>query len=100
MVSGEASPRVLQAGKGDLSEPVGVGCGMGHRVADDHSETGLERGDLGRLLVVGKAILHVVDGHAALGSLEPNVRNDRHALVCAVSGSEEENRRPVVGRVF
>lgn len=73
---------------------------MGVRVADDHSEAGLEGRDLGRLLVIGQAVLHVVDGHAALGSLEARVRSDRHALVCAVSRSEEENRRPVVGGVF
>lgn len=96
----EASPRVLQTGKGDLSEPVGVGRSMRQRVADDHSESWLKRCDFGRLLVVGKAVLHVVDGHAALSTLETDVWHNGYALVCAVPSFEEEDRCPVVGGVF
>jgi len=94
---GESSTGVFKAGISNLSESVGVGRGLGQGVTDDHTETGLEGRDLGRLLVVGQAVLHVVYGHTTLGSLEAHIRNNGHALKCAVSSSEEEHCGPVVG---
>ena len=60
----------------------------------------LESGDLGVLLVVSEAVLHVVDGHATLGALESEVGHNGNPLVGAVAGAEEEHRRPVVGQVL
>lgn len=60
---------------------------------------GLEGRDLGLLRVVGEAVLHVVDGHAAVGTIEADVGNLGHAVVGAVPGLEKDHGGPVVGKV-
>lgn len=101
-VLGLREPRagVLETGEGDLAEAVRVGGRVRQGVADDHAEARAEGRHLGGLLVVGQAVLHVVDGHAALGALEADVGHDGHPLVRPVARAEEEHRRPVVRRVL
>jgi hypothetical protein len=90
-----------------LSETFGFGFRAGVDVADEHAEAlveirksnsisrypktwggktyGLEGLDFGHLLEIVQAVLHVVDSHATVNTIEAAVRDLRYTLVGAIS---------------
>lgn len=97
---GEPGAQVLKTGIRELSETGGLLLAPVGSFADEHAESLFKGGHLGRLLVVGQPILHVVDGHAAVGPLEADVGYLWDPVVGTISGTEEEYGGPVVGEVF
>lgn len=60
----------------------------------------LERGDL-LVAVRVKVLLRIVDGHAAVDTVEQcRILHDGHTFVCAVGVLEKQDGRPVVGKVL
>lgn len=60
----------------------------------------LERSDL-LVAVREKVLLRIVDGHATIDTVgQCRILHDGHTFVGAVGVLEEQNGRPVVGKVF
>lgn len=99
--SGLASPseHIVKASEGQLAVLAGLLSGTIHRVADYHAETrgeGLDIVDRAR-----REAGRVVDGHtAATGTVKADVGPLRDPDVAAITSTEKQSGRPVVGEVF
>lgn len=96
----EPGAKVLKTCIRDLPEPRGLLLTPVRSFADEHAKSLLEGRYLGRLLVVGQPVLHVVYGHAPIGAFKSDVGDLWDPVIGAVAGSKEEHSSPVVGEVL
>ena len=83
----------------DHAEALAQSVGMILVVTEQTKTYWLEGLDLGCLLVVGKTILHIVDGHTAVTALKTKIGFLWNTLVGSVSGAEVKDGSPVVGEI-